>query len=133
MEAKSAATAALTSGVAVQVLLLRAYHRFRRACYCRQPGMELSLPAQWRPQMGALETHMGYELCVYMWLLVIFLIDILYIKWKIDRGSFVRGGRRFLCTYSTVVQICCIHVQMCSKQNTRQTTTGTRRDTHHGH
>jgi hypothetical protein len=38
-----------------------------------------------------------------------FLCIILYLKWKIDRGSFVRSwwSSFFMYLYSTVVQICC--------------------------
>jgi hypothetical protein len=55
----------------------------------------------------------------------------LYIKWKIDRGSFVVVVVFCVPTvlqYSTV-QFCCT---CAANKNTRRTT-GTRRDTHHGH
>ena len=44
---------------------------------------------------------------------------ILYIKWNL-----VVRGRRFLCTYSTVLQICCT----CAVNKNTWRTTGTRRD-----
>jgi len=49
--------------------------------------------------------------------------------------SFVRsfvGVRPFFLYCTTVLYSSVVHVRMCSKQNTRRTT-GTRRDTHHGH
>ena len=56
------------------------------------------------------------------------ILYILYIKWNFVRGSYPPFFRTVL-QYRTVVHICCT----CAvKKNTRRTT-GTRRDTHHGH
>ena len=66
---------------------------------------------------------------------------ILYIKWKIDRGSFVRSwwSSFFMylqyCTvqYSSVVHARVIRCGTCAVNKYTRRTTGTRWDTNHGH